>query len=241
MNQLTRKQREIAQREHLILDVAKELLVGEGYLGLKMDQIADRLEYSKGTIYQHFPNKEEIILALANQALTKRSDLFAHAATTRKRSRERLSAIEASAEVFVQSFPHFFQVEQIMRIHSILEKTTEKRRIVMRSCESRCMSIVSGIVRDGVAHGDISLPDWSSPEDVVFGLWATNIGAFAILSSSDSLQEIGIRDGVDALRRSLNAMLDGYGWKPLSMEFDYVGLVDDIKAELLESEVMKSF
>ena len=51
----------------------------------------------------------------------------------------------------------------------------------------------------------------------------------------------GNGDEFDRLADSLNAMLDGYGWKPLSMEFDYVGLVDDIKAELLESEVMKSF
>lgn len=238
MVQQTRKQREIQQRQELILDVAREMLVTEGYLGLRMDYIAEKLEYSKGTIYQHFPNKEEIILALVNQALGKRSDMFSYAVTLRQPSRERLACVGAAAEVFVQTFPHFFQVEQIVRINSIWEKTSEKRRTVMRSCESRCMSVVSGVVRDAVAHGDLELPKDCVPEDIVFGLWSINSGAFAIISSGDSLQEIGIRDGLEALRLNQNKMLDGYGWKPLSTEFDFDALLAQAKQELLASDVV---
>ena len=146
MVQLSRKQREIEQREALILDVARELLIQQGYLGLRMDQIADRIEYSKGTIYQHFPNKEEIILALANQALVKRSSMFSHAVTLRDQSRHRLAAVGAAAELFVERFPHFFQVEQIIRINSVWEKTSEKRRKFMRY-RSACsrLSVLSRI------------------------------------------------------------------------------------------------
>lgn len=239
MIQPSRKQREIEQRETLILDVAREMLIEQGYLGLRMDHIADRIEYSKGTIYQHFPNKEEIILALANQALVKRSTMFAHAATMRKISRERLAAIGGAAELFVELFPHFFQVEQIIRINSIWEKTSEKRRSLMRSCESRCMSVIGGVVRDAVAHGDLKLPAERSPEDIVFGLWSINIGGFSILSSSDSLQELGITDPVAALRHNMNLMLDGYQWKPLSTKVDYNELFDTVKEELRQSDVIR--
>ncbi len=238
MVQLSRKQREIEQREALILDVARELLIQQGYLGLRMDQIADRIEYSKGTIYQHFPNKEEIILALANQALVKRSSMFSHAVTLRDQSRHRLAAVGAAAELFVERFPHFFQVEQIIRINSVWEKTSEKRRKVMRSCESKCMSIIGGVVRDAVARGDVTLPPNCSPEDVVFGLWSTNIGAFAIVSSSDSLLELGIRDPLTALRTNTNNMLDGYGWKPLSSEVDFHEVMDKVKSELIETDLI---
>ena len=238
MVQLSRKQREIEQREALILDVARELLIQQGYLGLRMDQIADRIEYSKGTIYQHFPNKEEIILALANQALVKRSSMFSHAVTLRDQSRHRLAAVGAAAELFVERFPHFFQVEQIIRINSVWEKTSEKRRKVMRSCESKCMSIIGGVVRDAVARGDVTLPPNCSAEDVVFGLWSTNIGAFAIVSSSDSLLELGIRDPLTALRTNTNNMLDGYGWKPLSSEVDFHEVMDKVKSELIETDLI---
>lgn len=238
MNQLTRKQREIEEREALILNVAQEMLIQQGYLGLRMDHIAERIEYSKGTIYQHFPNKEEIILALANQALTNRSALFSRAVTLRQQSRERLAAVGAAAELFIEQFPHFFQVEQIIRINSIWEKTSEKRQKVMRACESRCTAIVSGVVRDAVAQGDLVLPANCAPEDIVFGLWSINIGSFAILSSSDSLLEIGIADPVAALRLNTNQMLDGYGWKPLSTEHDFPAVLEESKKELLQSDII---
>ena len=72
MSTTARKEKERRERESQILDVAREMLCRDGYLGLSMDRIASQMEYSKGTIYQHFQNKEEIILALANEALEKR-------------------------------------------------------------------------------------------------------------------------------------------------------------------------
>ncbi len=235
MTELTRKQREIARREDLILSAAKDMLNEHGYLGLKMDQIAERLEYSKGTIYQHFPNKEEIILALANRALIKRRELFSQAVTMRRKSRERIAAAGGAAEVFVEQYPHFFQIEQILRINSVFEKTSQLRRQVMRSCELKCMAIVSGVVRDGVAHGEVVLPNECSAEDVVFGLWATTMGGFGILANGDSLQELGIKNGLNALRLNLHMMLDGYGWKPLSTEYDADEVTEAVKKELLQS------
>ncbi len=63
MTPLSRKQREIRDRELLILDNAAELLYQEGYAGLSMERIAEAIEYSKGTVYQHFKCKEEVLCA----------------------------------------------------------------------------------------------------------------------------------------------------------------------------------
>lgn len=239
MARSARKQREIQQREREILRAGLKMLIEQGYLGLRMDQIAALVEYSKGTVYQHFSNKEEIVLALANEALSCRSKLFAHACTMRQKSRERLAAVGAAAEVFVEHFPHFFYVEQVIRVESVLEKTSEERQRVMKSCETKCMSIVSGVVRDGIAHGDLELPPETTPEDLVFGLWAMSTGAFSILASSESLQELGVPCPLIALRQNQSLMLDGYGWKPLSRDADYLQLMSDIKTELNESDILQ--
>ena len=73
---------------------------------------------------------------------------------------------------------------------------------------------------------------------ICFGLWSTNIGAFAIVSSSDSLLELGIRDPLTALRTNTNNMLDGYGWKPLSSEVDFHEVMDKVKRELIETDLI---
>jgi len=233
---LTRKEREKQAREAKILELSRQMLGEVGYLGLSMDRIAAEMEYSKGTIYQHFCNKEEIILALANEALETRMQMFEKASTWPGNSRERMAAVGAAAEEFVEQYPLHFAVEQIVRSSSIWEKTSQERRDFMQACEGRCMQIVSGIVRDGLAHGDLELPVDRTPEDLVFGLWSLNFGAYTILTSSDTLSENGIADPVAALRHNQNQMLDGYGWRPLGKDFDYKSHMDRIRSEVFPDE-----
>jgi len=217
---LTRKDRERQEREGKILELARVMLRKVGYLGLSMDRIAAEMEYSKGTIYQHFPNKEEIILALANEALEKRLEMFEVAAawSGAKSARDQMAAIGAAAEVFVERYPQHFAVEQIVRSSSIWEKTSEQRRQFMEDCEGRCMSVLVRIVQDGLAQGDLELPEGRTPEDLVFGLWSLNFGAYTIITGSGSLEEAGIADPIAALRHNQNLLLDGYHWRPLSSE-----------------------
>lgn len=236
MNTLSRKRREIAEREEKILAVARRMLAEGGYLGLSMDKIASELEYSKGTIYQHFNCKEEALIALVNESQDVRVAMFKRAAQFRGNSRERLAAIGIAAELFVHLHPDYFHVDQIVRLASIWEKTSEERRAAMRSCEQHCVGTVSGVVRDAIAAGDLVLPDDVAPEDLVFGLWSINFGAFSILSTSTSLADIGIKDPVEALRTDISMMLDGYGWKPLSTQYDYDATLKRIEREVFSHE-----
>ncbi|GEM_PF-161069 len=58
------KERQRQEREQLILQAAQELLIEQGYHETSIDQIAARVGISKGTVYQHFPSKEDLVLAL---------------------------------------------------------------------------------------------------------------------------------------------------------------------------------
>ncbi len=235
----TRKQLEIERREAEIRDCARRRLVQEGYHGLNMDQIAATIGVSKGTVYNHFQNKEEILIALTIDTMRVRLDLFERATLFQGKSRERLMAIGVAAELFVRLYPEHFQVESIIRAASIWEKTSEKRRQAMRDCESQCVSIVGGVVRDAVAQGDLTLPEDMTPEDVVFGLWALNLGAFTIIASSQSLPDYGIKNPASALWLAIEHLLDGHQWKPLSHEHDYQTIRQRIEDEVFHDEFQR--
>ena len=227
----TRKQREIRAREASILRIARQQLADGGYLGLNMDRIAAQIEYSKGTIYQHFRNKEEILLALVNEALDTRLQMFRTAAAFDASGRVRLATVGASAEAFVEHFPDYFKVEQLVRAESIWEKTSQERRELMQTCERNCMSTVVRIVHDAVDDGELVLDTLTKPEEVVFGMWSIYLGTQIISHSSDALAEIGIESPASSLRKNQNRMLDGYSWRPLSSDFDYFAHMDRVKAQ----------
>lgn len=58
------KERQRQERAELILQVAEAVLAERGYQDASMDEIATRAGIAKGTVYQHFPSKEELVFAL---------------------------------------------------------------------------------------------------------------------------------------------------------------------------------
>ncbi len=58
------KERQRREREDLIIQAAQDVLLEKGYYETSMDEIANRVGVAKGTIYTHFPGKEELVLAI---------------------------------------------------------------------------------------------------------------------------------------------------------------------------------
>ncbi|GAB3357166.1 TetR/AcrR family transcriptional regulator [Amycolatopsis echigonensis] len=61
----TRKQREQAERERLIVATARELAEHQGWDAVTTRRLAERIEYSQPVLYSHFRGKREIIGAVA--------------------------------------------------------------------------------------------------------------------------------------------------------------------------------
>ena len=59
-----RKEREKAEVRKMILDAAMELFIKEGYDGVSIRKIADKIEYSPGSIYTYFEDKDSIFYEL---------------------------------------------------------------------------------------------------------------------------------------------------------------------------------
>lgn len=58
------KERQRQEREDQILHAAEALLLEKGYHEMAMEDIAARVGISKGTVYLHFPSKEDLVAAL---------------------------------------------------------------------------------------------------------------------------------------------------------------------------------
>ena len=61
-------------RRAQLLEAAQEVFVAQGFHAAAMDEIADRAGVSKPVLYQHFPGKRELYLALLEQQVTLLTD-----------------------------------------------------------------------------------------------------------------------------------------------------------------------
>ena len=92
------RERQRAQRELIILDEAERILNEQGYEGLLMEELAERVGVSKGTLYQHFARKEDLVGAILRHGMERAGAyILERLADTERSVVERLSAILSSA------------------------------------------------------------------------------------------------------------------------------------------------
>jgi AcrR family transcriptional regulator len=71
-----RREREKSETREKILDAARELFVTEGYEGVSMRRVADKIEYSPTAIYVHFTDKNELFHELCRQDYARLAEVF---------------------------------------------------------------------------------------------------------------------------------------------------------------------
>lgn len=206
---------EIRRRERKILHLARPMVAEGGLAGISMEAIAKEMEYAKGTIYNHFSCKEEILLALAIAANEKRLELFQAATERQESTRDKISGIGVACEDFRERFADLFKIDVMVRHSTVWEKASEKRREAMAECEQRCMTMVAAVGYQALEKGDLVLNAPTRVEDMMFGLWSLTYGGMIIDDSSPGLDHVGIRNSFTAIRRNCHALMDGYAWRPL--------------------------
>src|SRR5258707_3067753 len=141
-----RKERERAVREELILDHAQRMLLKDGFQNLNLDDLAEAVEYSKGTLYLHFKTKEDIALAVVTRAQKERADFFERAAQFKGRSRERVGAIGFACCHFANVYPDYYNVEMMLKSLSFWEKADDTRQHHYAMQGGRCFRAIHGLV-----------------------------------------------------------------------------------------------
>jgi len=71
-----RREREKLETREKILDAARELFIAEGYEGVSMRKIADKIEYSPTAIYVHFKDKDELFLEICHEDFRRLAQAF---------------------------------------------------------------------------------------------------------------------------------------------------------------------
>jgi AcrR family transcriptional regulator len=197
-----------------------------------MDQIASQIEYSKGTLYQHFSCKEEVLAAIDAESDAIRSSFFDRAARFAGCARERLTCLGYAYELYFVKYPNHFNCERIIESPEVQQKISPKRRSSAKSQDQHCFQVMYEMIADAHREGNLQIGSTMSPEKLCFNLWATTSGAFSKLAANFELPGVSSEELLLSVRHHIWLALDGYQWRPLSTEFDYNTVITRSRTEI---------
>jgi AcrR family transcriptional regulator len=213
------------------------MLIEQGYAGLSMDRLAEATEYSKGTIYQHFSTKEDLITALAVESSEERLALMAKARAFQGRPRERILALGVADELFLQLYPHYFRSELIIHMAGLESRASSGRREAM-SRQDQCVAAwLREIVQEAAQVGDLPGASIATAGDVAFSLFSMEIGThLCIVNYPHVVEQLRVVSPPSTMIDNAQALLDGLGWRPLRLEWDYALTHERIIREVFADE-----
>jgi AcrR family transcriptional regulator len=237
---LSPKQQEIRDREIRIMGVARGILLSRGYYGLTMDRVAEESQCPKGTMYQRFGCKEDIVLALATQCLEGRLSMMRRGAAFSGRSRERVLAVGEAVSLYSR-----LNAADSRILHTamgpIREKGSPERVAAIVAVENEAIETILGPLRDGVAQGDLVLEGESTLEEMAFAFWSLVDGSYTLIESGVPQRTLGLIHPFYTIYRVFNILADGYNWRPLFAEQDWEETLAEVRRAAFPEEAQELY
>lgn len=225
MTELTRKQREIQDRDDLILKVSRELFIERGYHNVTMDMIAQEVEYSKGTIYQHYNNKEQIISKLCLRFSQLLLDLFSYVNNSDCPQYLKMHMLLETELVIHKQAKSDHALVNLVKAEAFMTKLDEDSVYEMNCHVEMILGQVLNIVSQAIEEGELTLAPAASTMSIALGCWALIEGTFDI-ADKHANEEASLKAAQldNVLRSNCLIFLKGSGWH--SMPIDASGHLD---------------
>jgi len=195
--------RKIAKREDirdLILDGVDVLLAKFGYKKMTMDDVARQVGIGKGTIYLHFPSKEELVLAHIDRIAETVVRKITEIAGTNDAPERRLRRMLVLRVVHrFDSVSHYSQ-----SLGDLLSSVREGLIVRRQAYFEKEAAVFEDVLREGARLGALDCPDPRTASFVL--IQSTN----ALLPFNLSPRELGRREDVeDQVGRIADLLIKG--------------------------------
>lgn len=157
-------------------------MFAEGGFGrATVDEVAQRAEVGKGTIYLYFENKEAILAELVLQALSELATLLQAAcdASATLDPEQQLREMAAAYLAFAREQPDYFRLLNAFDHGGFQDGISPERREQILVESNRTLDLVARVIADGMARGTFAPGDARQAASV---LWASLNGALALMS-----------------------------------------------------------
>jgi AcrR family transcriptional regulator len=136
-------------RRRQLLDAAMEVFVARGYHAAAMDEIAERAGVSKPVLYQHFPGKQELYLALLDESVERLIEAVVAALRSTTDNRQRVNATFAAYFGYVAEHSGTFKL--VFESDFTNEPAVRAR---IDAADKLCADMISRVIKEDAGLAD---------------------------------------------------------------------------------------
>ena len=158
-----------------ILKVSRQLLVKDGFGKMSMRKIARKADVSATSIYLHFQNKDELLLALIESSIANLSDTLENHISD---SDDTITKIENMANAFVEfalENPQEYEIIYMVRPEEMPRFPKEKFEQIRKIYE-----LLAGIIQEGCDKGLLKVENSLM---TAYTIWAQLHGVVSVIIS----------------------------------------------------------
>jgi AcrR family transcriptional regulator len=199
----SRKQQGIKARDGLILSAANNLFAQQGYHATTMQNIADTIGYSKGTIYQHYTSKENVLAKLFIQCGETLLINIKKVIDAELDSRQSILLITGIFLKHTREQPGVAGNVPLVQSPCFIAKLASDLQQQIETSEQAILALVFGLFSD--CHGF----DHNRVKAATFGWWSMQSGVQNLMISGWDISVMGFKSPEEHAIESINFYIDG--------------------------------
>jgi TetR/AcrR family transcriptional regulator len=186
-----RRGEEKERRRAEILDAAEALYAKQGWDTVTVEQVARGARLSRALVYVYYRDKQELLFAVGERAMSLLRDRFIAAAATQTLGIDKIEAIGRAYMGYAFEFPHYFDFLSRFHAHS-MAPDPGSHDLACQACGDETILVVVQAIQAGVDDGSIR-KDIGDPMLMAVSLWAFTHGLIQLaMAKGNDLARLGI-------------------------------------------------
>lgn len=199
---LSRKERERKARKELIIDVTERIIEERGFENITMDEIAEKAEMGKGSLYLYFKNKTSIILAICDRGSRILNRSMSKVLTREITGLEMVEKLGQTYFQFIQDNPLYFNAFNYFE--GLINRDALEDSPMAKKCEENAKEAMTYIVRSlQIGMQDGSIDSSYNPKELGLIIWGASKGIVHMTYLKQKEQHLSVLDDVEFNLESL--------------------------------------
>ena len=188
-----RKEREKQKRRQDIIDVACAVLSEKGFAGATVDDVSERVELAKGTIYLYFQTKEELFMSVFIKGLDNLLEKYRETADLDLGPAEMLDRLALSFYRYYKEDINYIKTSAYLLHEDIMNKIPTQLTDEINQKAGMAMKIIRDVIQKGIDKGDFIEVDSRKVARILWGL-SIGVAQTMVMRTHLSVPEDDVKD-----------------------------------------------